>query len=53
MYEEKYTDINFDIVKTGSKKAFEYYQKNSIYSYNNCVYIESPNLSNEQTSDTA
>lgn len=51
MYEEKYKDINkdinFDIVKTGRKKAFEYCQKNSIYSYNNCGYIEPPNLSDE------
>lgn len=45
MYEEKYTDINFDIAKTGRKKAFEYCQKNGKYSY--CGYIEPPNLSDE------
>lgn len=50
-YKEKYTDIIFDIVKSGRKKAFEFCQKNGKYSYNNCGYIEPPNLSDEQTID--
>ena len=50
-YKEKYPDINFDIVISGREKAFEFCQKNGKYSYNNCGYIEPPNLSDEQTID--
>ena len=50
-YKEKYTDIIFDIVKSGRKKAFEFCQKNGKYSCNNCGYIKPPNLSDEQTID--
>ena len=44
-YKEKYTDIIFDIVKSGRKKALRYCNQNRIYS--NCGYIEPPNLSEE------